>query len=120
MTSKSLRKFAGATINADDLFARYKVACDLKQPVDRDKIMLALQRWTDKIGIPDVAIRFVTTAKEVEVAAGDAGAAWDAAWGARDAAWSARDAAEYEEIKWQTEKLCDILGIKEDTCQKTR
>ena len=87
MTSKSLRKFAGATINADDLFTRYKIACDLKQPVDHDKIMLALQRWTDKIGIPDVPIKFVTTAKEVEVAARAARAAW-----AARAARAARDA----------------------------
>ena len=86
MTSKSLRKFAGATINADDLFERYKIACDLKQPVDHDKIMLALHRWADKIGIPDVPIKFVTTAKEVEVAVSAARAAWDAraAW----AAWA--------------------------------
>ena len=38
-------------------------------------------------------------------AAGDA--AWDAAWAA---AWAAAGAAEK---KWQTEKLCEILGIEE-------
>jgi hypothetical protein len=102
MTSKSLRKFVGATINADDLFERYKIACDLKQPVDQEKITLALQRWADKISIAGTAIKFVATAKEVEVAARAARDAWAAmaamaaraawdAWAAR-AAWAARDA----------------------------
>ena len=114
MTSKSLRKFAGATINADDLFARYKIACDLKQPVDHDKIMLALQRWTDIIGIPDVAIKFVTTAAEVEVAARAAWAAWDAraAWDAC-AAWDARAAWAAEGTKSiirQSEALLRLMA----------
>ena len=106
MTSKSLRKFAGATINADDLFERYKIACDLKQPVDQEKITLALQRWADKIGIAGIAIKFVTTAKEIEDAVRAARAARDAraaraAWDARDAraAWAARAARDARDAR---------------------
>lgn len=85
MTAKSLRRFVGVTISADDLFERYKAACDLKRHVDHEKITLALRAWADRIGIADVAIMFITTGKEVEEAARAASAEWDA-WDA-SATW---------------------------------
>ena len=93
MASRSLRRFVGASINADDLFERYKVACTLKQDVDRGKIIEALRRWTSAIGIAEVQLLFVDSAAEIEKAAQDARAAW-AAWAARTAwdAWAAWDA----------------------------
>jgi hypothetical protein len=96
----SLRRFAGASISADDLFVRYKIACDLKQPVDRDRIAGAIHRWCSHNGSGSFAIQFVTTAEQIRRAALAAGASripWDArvvVWAARDAkaAWAVRDA----------------------------
>jgi hypothetical protein len=65
-------------VSVADLLKRYKIACDLKQAVDRDRILSALKRWACNIGIPDVTIQFATNAKEVEAAARAAKDTWDA------------------------------------------
>jgi hypothetical protein len=98
-----LPRSAGASISADDLYVRYKIACDLKQPVDRVRIAGAIHRWCGNFGIASVAIQFVTTAEQIKRAARAAGASripWDArvaawdVWAARDAkaAWAVRHA----------------------------
>jgi hypothetical protein len=118
MTSKTLRHFAGASISADDLFERFKVACDLKQSVDHNRIEAALHRWASLIDAGPVTVHFVRNAREIDEAAraardaraaraardaraaraaGDARAA-RAAWVARAAraawvAWAARAAS---------------------------
>jgi hypothetical protein len=110
MTSKTLRHFAGASISADDLFERFKVACDLKQSVDHNRIEAALHRWASLIDAGPVTVHFVRNAREIDEAAwaawaaraaGDARAARAArdawvAWAARDAwaAWAARAAGD--------------------------
>jgi hypothetical protein len=91
MTSKTLRHFAGASISADDLFERFKVACDLKQSVDHNRIEAALHRWASLIDAGPVTVHFVRNAREIDEAA------W-AAWAARAAgdaraARAARDAS---------------------------
>jgi hypothetical protein len=78
MTSKTLRHFAGASISADDLFERFKVACDLKQSVDHNRIEAALHRWASLIDAGPVTVHFVRNAREIDGAAGAARAAWDA------------------------------------------
>jgi hypothetical protein len=85
MTSKTLRHFAGASISADDLFERFKVACDLKQSVDHNRIEAALHRWASLIDAGPVTVHFVRNAREID----------EAARAARDAraARAARDAS---------------------------
>ena len=91
------------SISTDDLFERFKIACDLNQPVDQEKITLSLQRWADKISAPGVAIKFMTSEKEVKEAARAAMAAWDAqaslASRAAMAAWDARDAMDARDAR---------------------
>ena len=83
--------------NLDDLQRRYATACELKNPVDRDKIESAMLEWARGIGAPaETKITFVSRAARAASAASAARAAWDA-MAARDAraasaAWDAWDA----------------------------
>jgi hypothetical protein len=87
MTSKTLRHFAGASISADDLFERFKVACDLKQSVDHNRIEAALHRWASLIDAGPVTVHFVRNAREID----------EAAW----AAWAARAAGDASlDLSW--------------------
>jgi hypothetical protein len=127
MTSKTLRHFAGASISADDLFERFKVACDLKQSVDHNRIEAALHRWASLIDAGPVTVHFVRNAREIDEAAwaawaaraaGDsraARAARDAwvAWAARDAwaAWAARAAGDARAARAARDASLDLSWI---------
>ncbi len=53
------------SLTAAELYERFKTACDLKQAVDRDKIVSALEGWTAALGVwPFVTIKFVTNMAE--------------------------------------------------------
>jgi len=83
---QSLRRFAGASISADDLYVRYRIACDLKQPVDRGRIAGAIHRWCNNNGFGSFAIQFVTTAEQKNAAARHAEVS-RIPWDARVVAW---------------------------------
>ena len=90
----SLRHLTGASISADDLFERYKIACDLKQTPDLQRIEVSVRSWATAIGITEVTVKFVRNVKEVGVAAWDARDARDArAARAASAAWAASAAS---------------------------
>lgn len=120
MALQSLRRFAGASISADDLYVRYRIACDLKQPVERGRIAGAIHRWCSTNGLGSFAIQFVTTAEQKNAAARHAGASripWDArifawdVWAARDprAAWAVRHAwdASAARVAWDASAARD-------------
>jgi hypothetical protein len=77
------------------LSERHKVACDLKQVVDRARILASVKRWADRVIKEPTKLRFVGSAEEImraalaALAARAARAAMDAraARDARDAAW---------------------------------
>ena len=81
----------------EELTARFAVACDLKHPIDRDRITECLMRWIGGVSKHPVRLRFVD---DYEQMVKDGTAAWDArdvraawdAWAVRDAwdAWAAR------------------------------
>ncbi len=53
---------------AESLLARYKIACELKQPVNREKITECMLKWWKGISDTRMAIRFAETEGEwVEV-----------------------------------------------------
>ena len=104
-----MRRPTFASIAEDDLSARYKTACDLKQSVNRDQITSAIRRWADGISIPSsTTIRFVDSEAEVAQAAKAAVIAWDA-WAATDAwaSWTARAARRAAREVWNARAAQD-------------
>ncbi len=80
--------------SVESLSARHRIACDLKQEIDRDKITRALGEFLREIGAPSqTSVVFVSSSKDVASAAWDASAA-SAAWAASaaSAAWDTRAA----------------------------
>lgn len=77
----------------EQLMERYKIACDLKQPVNRRKISYRMRQWLRGISDQKLPIRFAESYEEILKAGRDARVARDArvVWAARDA-WDARDA----------------------------
>jgi hypothetical protein len=58
------------------LSERHKVACDLKQVVDRARILASVKRWADRVIKEPTKLRFVGSAEEIMRDARDARAAW--------------------------------------------
>jgi len=85
----------------EELQRRYEIACDLKQPVDREKIIDAMGRFARGVSKHPVEVRIATSQDEFYRAAWDARDARDAraAWDARDA-WDARAARAAWDASW--------------------
>jgi hypothetical protein len=81
---------------ASELIARYKRACDFKQPINQQRIIAALNAWQRKVTSKPLPIRFAESSDEIKQAAVSARAVWAArsAWDPNDAwdALAARDA----------------------------
>mgnify|MGYP007099625256 CR=1 FL=1 len=63
-----MQQSASESISTDDLLERYKTACALNQPVEKNLIVSAIRRWAAGIGIPlDTPIRFLTSEAAVRM-----------------------------------------------------